>query len=141
MLDLEKLCTKKGIKITCEYGGASYNENFPNAHPYKRTLRKGDKQLTVPFYMGPAHSEEPTAADVLNCLISDTFAAENHNDWVSFAEEFGYLEKPSSYDYKPQKFTDQVRRAQKIYEQCVKMAPKVRHFLGNDFDALAGAEH
>ena len=61
--ELETLCI--ALRIRCE------------AHPYKVTLRKGNRRLTVPFFMGPTHSSEPTAADVLSCIVSDAHAGED----------------------------------------------------------------
>lgn len=141
--ELELLCDKKKVTIKSYYGGVPQNENFPNSHPYKCVLRFKNRQLAVPFYMGEAHTQEPTAADVISCLISDTRAAEDYPDWVDFADAFGYLRESDAYSFHKSdiRLADQVRKAQKVHQECVKMAPRIRHFLGDDFDKFANAEH
>lgn len=54
-----------------------------------RTLRN-DNALVTYFSQGSAHTEEPTAAEVLECLASDARAYEDVCDVLGFAREFGY---------------------------------------------------
>ena len=88
------------------------------------TLIYKNRKLTVPFYTGAA-IKEPTAADVLHCLISDTQSVENSNGFEDWATSLGY--DPDS------------RKAEKIYNDCVASSTKVRKLLGKDFDAFAKA--
>lgn len=81
--------------------------------------------LTVPFYQGLAHKRPPTAADVLYCLASDACAAESSfEDWCS-----------------DQGLDTDSRRAKRTFRACRALAPRVRRFLGEHFDAIASAEH
>jgi hypothetical protein len=67
--ELTKLCEELGITATSVYGTTKpLPENFRDCHPYTVTLRFGRRRMTVPFYMGSAHTDEPTASDVLGCL-------------------------------------------------------------------------
>lgn len=91
---------------------------------WKVTLTYKNRKLTIPFYTG-ASIKEPTAANVLYCLISDTRSVENSNGFEDWAVSLGY--DPDS------------RKAEKIYNDCVGSSTKVRKLLGKDFDAFAKA--
>lgn len=127
MSQLQALCDKLGIKCEATYGGVEPPEGEwgRSAHPYKVTLKFGRRRLTTAFFMGPAHTKEPTAADVLSCLISDGNVGEE--SFEDFCNSLGY--------------DVDSRRAEKTWRACVKMAPRVRRFLGDHFDAVANAEH
>jgi len=128
MTSLERLCAKRKVRIELQYGGVEIPEGWArDSHPWKVTLRYQGRQLTVPFFMGSALDREPTAADVLSCLVSDANAVEQARDFEDFCHDFGYD-------------TDS-RKAEKIYRQLETQAPKVRRFLGDDFETFAEAEH
>ena len=88
---------------------------------YSVTLTWGRLSMTVPFGMGPALREEPTAADVLNCLTSDASGYENARSFEEWASEYGYD-------------TDS-RKAEKIYRQVKEQTEQLRTFLGDSYDA------
>lgn len=72
--------------------------------------------MTIPFSMGPAHSHEPTVADVLECLASDYSGSDQaFEDW---AADLGY--DPDS------------RKAERTYQAVVRQARKLEQFLGPD---------
>ena len=141
--ELERLCLKYRITAECVYGAA---EPWPDewdgrqCHPGTVTLswygpegkRSGKQKLliiTVSFFQGEAHDHEPTAADVLSSLLIDA-AVEDHSSFEEWAANLGY--DPDS------------RKAARTYRGCVKMAPRVRAFCGNDdavLDELRDAEH
>jgi len=124
-MKLTTVCATLAISATVTYGGTVPEGWTPGTNPWKVTLRKGRKRLTVPFYTGPACKGEPTAADVLYCLASDVNAGEmTFRDFVS---EFGYDEDS--------------RKAEHTFKACARLAPKVRAFLGDDFDKVQQAEH
>ena len=54
-----------------------------------RTLAR-DFALVTYFSQGSAHTKDPTAAEVLECLASDARAFEDVEDVLGFAREFGY---------------------------------------------------
>jgi hypothetical protein len=123
---MEELCEKKGVKIKSRFGEAPTHPHMPYHDGYKVTLRYQKRQLTVPFYMGPAIGREPTAADVISCLISDAFAYENARDIDDFARDFGY---------------ERVSETLAAYEACKKTSPRIRHLLGDDFEEFTKAEY
>lgn len=90
-------------------------------HWYNVTLKRKGRQLTVPFGMGSALTDDPTAQDVLDCLLSDASGYENARSFEEWASEYGYD-------------TDS-RKAERVYEQVKTQTHKLRKFLGEDFDA------
>jgi len=73
---------------------------------------------TIWFSQGSAHTQEPTAAAVLDCLASDASAYENARDFGDFAAEIGYDEDS--------------RKAERIYTECGKTLENLRTWLGDD---------
>ncbi len=57
---------------------------------YRCTFRMGRRQMTVPFSQGPALLSEPTAVDVLDCLISAASGYINASNFEDWASEYGY---------------------------------------------------
>ena len=139
MSKLTALCETLKISADVKYSDKPVPENFaPGSVAYRVTLKlrahSGQtcgplaghpaRRLTVDFYCGPA-CNEPTAADVLACLVSDvTFGEESFED---FCSELGY--DPDS------------RKAEKTWKACKRMAPKVRRFCGGDLTVIQNAEH
>lgn len=121
---LDRLCDRLGIKCDSEYGAVELPEGWdPHAHPYKVVLRYKRRRLTAPFFMGSAHTREPSAADVLSCLVSDTYAGEQ--SFEDFCSDMGYdLDS---------------RKAESTWKACRSTAPRLRRFLGDDFDQVADA--
>lgn len=124
---LTRLCTKLAVTIENVYGNTEPREDEwkQTAHPWTCTLRISRRRLTVPFWQGSAHTKEPTAADVLSCLVSDADALD-----YSFEEWCGNF----GYD------TDS-RTAEKTYKACCKSGMKTRKFLGEHYEEFRGAEH
>jgi hypothetical protein len=127
MSELQKLCEQKHVRIKAVYGGVEPSPRFPAGHhPYKITLRYKGRQLTVPFFCGPAITREPSAADVLSCLISDGQCYENTEDIDEFHREFG---------------GDSIKETLRAYTACEKMSKKIKDFLGDDYELFANAEY
>lgn len=130
MSNLSNLCEEKGVKAKAVYGNKSADtgklEEWQRAaQPWTVTLRYQGRRLTVEFWQGQAHTEPPTAADVLSCLITDTDCGER--EFEEFCSDLGY--DPDS------------RKAESTWKACAKTAVKVRRLLGDDFDEFAVAEH
>jgi hypothetical protein len=89
------------------------------ANWYSVTLKRGRRTLTVPFGMGEALTGDPTAEDVLGCLLSDASSADQ--PFENWADDYGYD-------------TDS-RKAKQTYRQVQAQTAKLRRFLGDDFDA------
>jgi hypothetical protein len=120
---LKTLCSK--VKIESRYGGVEVPEGFaPGSHPYKVTLTYQRRRLTVPFFMGPALCEEPTAEGVLECLLSDASAGEM--TFEEFCSDFGY--------------DSDSRKAERTHRACVASRAGVLRLLGADFETFNRAE-
>ena len=129
MTELEKLCAAKGITIETKFLGIK--DGAPKYRAWTCTLvrefgfGKAQASLETAFSQGTAHTEPPTVGDVRSCLISDANVGAQTFD--EFCSDLGYD-------------TDS-RKAHAIWIRCAEVAPKVRAFLGDDFDAFANAEH
>jgi hypothetical protein len=123
---LSRVCEELRITIVSTYGAVPLPQDWArDAHPYKCVLRFDRRTLTVPFYMGSAHTEEPSAADVLMCLASDARCGED--SFEDFCSDLGYDQDS--------------RKAEKTWRACKAIAPRLRRFLGDSFDRVANAEH
>lgn len=128
MTPLERLCEREGVRIDATYGGAEVPSQAgwqPGTVGWKITLHYDKRQLTTSYYTGPAVEREPTAADVLSCLISDAQAGD-----YTFEQWCGDM----GYD------TDS-RKALATWEACRAMAPKLYKLLGARYDDFTRAEH
>lgn len=97
------------------------NPNAPDwqdAYHYKCVLRRGRRQMTTYFSMGYAHSNEPDAESVLDCLASDAASVENARSFEDWASELGY--DPDS------------RKAERTFNVCETQAAKLWQLLGDD---------
>lgn len=122
-------------RITAEFrDGAEPNDWFPEGVGYTATLRRGlgygaedpeediaprhasEYGLTTPFYTGGAWGE-PTAEDVLRCLILDAREYDNARDFEEWAEELGY--DPDS------------RKAEALYHQIGEARDELIEFLSD----------
>lgn len=117
MSAFERFCEAKRVRIDAEDGGVPLPDGWPaGTHPYKVTLRYQRRSMTTPFFMGPALERDPSAADVLACLLSDASCAESSfEDWCS---DLGY--------------DADSRKALSTYEACKATAVKLARFLGDD---------
>ncbi len=100
------------------------NQDWPARH-YRVTLLRGRKRMTVPFSCGLGIEREPTAADVLECLLSDYFTVNNglFDDWCA---ELGYD-------------TDS-RKAERTYTTVLRQSDRLSAFLGEALDVYLQAE-
>jgi len=84
-----------------------------------RTLTT-DRHVSGFFTQGSAHTEDPTAADVLGSLALDSLSAEDACDVLEFANEFGYdLDTDEGQD-----------RARKVYAACGDALRDLTNMLG-----------
>lgn len=116
----------KKVTVKAEYGNklaeqGNLDEWQRKAHPYTVTVKYDKKQMTIPFFMGMAHTSEPTAEDVMPCLASDYDIYQNY-EFEDFCNEFGYdLEDKNS---------------KKIFKMCEKNGKNVERVFGFDADLL-----
>lgn len=80
--------------------------------------REYTARMTAHFSMGYGHhGAEPTAADVLDCLASDSSSVDQ-SDFETWCGDLGY--DPDS------------RKAEKTYKACQHAAKRLKAFLGDD---------
>lgn len=97
---------------------ANPNMSGPGARHWVVTLRAGRFSMRVPFSQGSAHTEAPTAADVLDCMASDAAGYENARSFEEWCSEYGYD-------------TDS-RSAERIYHTVAKQSARLKAMLGAD---------
>jgi hypothetical protein len=116
----------KRVKITCKRAKVNpHMTDMPagSAH-WRCTLRYRGRQMTCPFSQGPAICREPTAEDLLECLLMDASGADQpFEDW---AGDYGYD-------------TDS-RKAERTHNACVAQTEKLKRLLGEDFDEFMAIE-
>ena len=116
---MKQFANRNKIRATVEW--ADSNPHMPdskNMNHFKVILRHAGRQMTLLFSQGYGISGEPTAADVLNCLASDSSSVENARSFEDWAADLGYD-------------TDS-RKAEKIFKACEIQATKIKKFLGED---------
>jgi len=90
---------------------------------WKVTLRYEGRIMSTPFYSGIGNTDAPTAADVLECLLSDASSADmDYDDWRG---EFGYEDEQT---------------ARRTYNAVVRQTAKLRSLLGDHFDEYVWPE-
>lgn len=118
---------KHRIRMTADLTDANPNmdDSTPEArdwqaHAYhwRCVLRAGRHQMTVIFSMGQALDHEPTAAEVLECLLSDAAGFENARGFEDWARDLGY--------------DVDSRKAERTYKTIEAQARKLRALLGVD---------
>lgn len=135
-MTLAAFCERHKITADVSYGAPPGEQGQDSewrrtANPWTVTLKFGRRRLTTGYWTGAAITDEPTAADVLGCLMLDASSVDDgapyprlFRDWC---DDFGYD-------------TDS-RKALAAYEACCKLAPKLRRFLGALYDDAQSAEH
>lgn len=111
--------------ITAEVSGLrdapAWAEGWPRGtNWYDVTLKMGRRRMTVPFGMGPAHTSEPDAADVLNCLASDAAGHENARDFADWCADYGY--------------EDDSETAEQVWRVTGSNTKALRRFLGDRYE-------
>lgn len=126
-ISLDRFISERRITSTAEW--TDRNPSMPDddwsraASHYRVTLRMGRKRLTVPFSMGPAHTNEPSTADVLDCLASDAAGIADGGDFESWCSDYGF--DPDS------------RKAEHTYNAIKRQSAALERFLGGvDYDTL-----
>ena len=118
-MNVKQFVNKNRIKARAEWADSNpHMADSQNMNHFKVTLKAAGRQMTLYFSQGYGISGEPTAADVLNCLASDSASVENARSFEDWASDLGY--DPDS------------RKAKKIFKACEKEAERLKKFLGND---------
>lgn len=91
---------------------------------WRVTLGYQGRTFSFDFWQGAAHFNPPTAADCLDCLLSDASAAEQtFEDWCSDIGE-----------------NSDSRKAEQTWKQCAKLGRKLKTLLGDHYAAFMQAE-
>lgn len=126
MSQLERFCELKGVTIDVTYGARLAWDKQADwqrqSNGYTCVLRYQKRKATFDFWMGSAHTREPTAADVLSALCYEVPAM-----FEEFCCEYGYSLDSIS--------------ALKTYRRCLRYQAKARRLLGADYDAFTSKEH
>lgn len=124
MPTLSELVSEHRITLTLAAGEPDENFNQPGAHHFKATLHCGGRRMTVPFHTGAGWDKDPTAADVLDCLLSDANSAEeSFEDWCA---DLGY--------------DSDSRTAERTYKTCQSIRVRLQKLLGNLYDVCMYSE-
>lgn len=134
-IQLKDLVKTLDITVKAELVGSrpGAGEWTPGSSHWHVLLLRGvngeKKSLCTYFTMGPALKGPPSVADVLSSLVLDASCGEMSLE--EYLEEFatGYLKAKD------------VTRALRAHETCQALAPRLREFLGGDFEAVQTAEH
>jgi hypothetical protein len=93
---------------------------------YKVELRYQGRRAQFPWKQGEGITTDPTAADVLEAILSDCAGYDNSADFEDWAGQDGYD-------------TDS-RTAERVYRAVEKQRAKVARLLGNDYEAAVFPE-
>ncbi len=125
MTTMKEFIEQNKITLTSERTDSNPNmDDSSKMDHWKCTLRQPDgRRMTVTFSKGSGHhGEEPEAAEVLDCLASDSSGIENAQSFEDWCGEYGYD-------------TDS-RKAEKIFKTCERQAEKLKAFLGHLYKTL-----
>lgn len=124
MTKLSTLAAKVRADVAWADANPNMNDMPAGSRHYRVRLRYKGRQMTVPFSCGPAIEHEPSAEDVLECLLSDSSGAdEAFEDWC---DDLGY--------------DSDSRRAERTYKLIQAQAIKTRNLLGDEYDSFMAAE-
>ncbi len=129
---LDQLCKSLRLTATVTYGlppseqSKAHDEWKRKSNPWTVVLKFQGRRMTVPFWTGSALTSEPTAADVLHCLLCDASSVEG-STFHAWCDDLGYS-------------SDSIQ-ARDTFLACERLAAKVHKLLGDSFDTFRGAEH
>lgn len=93
MTTIDAFITEQKITMTVKSRDATPDESESfgaGASHWTCTLRIGRRRMSTPFSMGAAHTTEPEARDVLNCLASDALTVGFAASFEEWCAELGY---------------------------------------------------
>lgn len=131
VISIEQFITGNRISMTAErvdrnpyMADSDSMDNWKVVLTRRRSYGGGDRsgqiiaKMTTYFSMGMGHhGKEPKAADVLDCLASDS-ASVDQQEFEGWANDLGY--------------DSDSRQAEKIYKACEHGAARLKRFLGED---------
>jgi hypothetical protein len=126
-MDQERAASALGVRAAVREGAEPREDWQGDADAWTVTLRYQGRRLTVPFFKGIGHhGAEPTADEVLECLLLDASGFENARDFEDFCAEYGYD-------------TDS-RTAERVYRDVERQTAGLKRLLGADFERALWGE-
>lgn len=114
----------KKVNVNAEYGVKTdwdkLDEWQQKAHPYTVTIKYDRKQMTVPFFMGPALTNEPDEETVMPCLATDYYSGDM--SFEEFCAEFGNDEDS--------------RKAEQTWKACQRNKKNMDRVFGSDIASI-----
>ena len=122
MTTLQEFITAHGITATATPtdGNPNMTDMPAGSRHWSVLLSRADtdKKMIVKFSQGPAHTEPPTAMNVLNCLASDAAGWDNAPNFEDWCGEYG--------------FDTDSRKAERAFNAVEKQSRKLEAFLSPD---------
>ena len=113
-------CIRMRVEVVTENPGMP---EWKDARHYVCHFRHIGRTLKTYFSMGLELTEQPTAAEVLDCLASDAAAVENVSTFEEWCGEYGY--------------DVDSRKAEKTFRSARKQTQRLRTFMGeSDYQDL-----
>ena len=114
-----------------------YDEEDKNRSPYgvkyandRRyftvTLTYRGRRMRVDYHQGSAWKTDPTAAEVLDCIVSDSVSYDNARNFEDWASDYGY--------------DIDSRRAERLYRDVQRQRDDLVGLLGSEYRAFCEAE-
>lgn len=128
MTTLKTFARTNNLRADVKYGAdeKAHARMGRDMTPWTVTLKMKGRQMTVPYFTGSAITSDPTAVDVLDCLLSDATGYDNARGFEDWASEYGYD-------------TDS-RKAEDTYKVVEAQSKKLRTFLGNLYTVAVDCE-
>lgn len=127
MTTLQDLIQRDGIRATV--GPGESPEWAPRRFTVTLTRPDGGR-LVTPFGQGAAHTEEPTAMQVLDSLLSDAHSVLNARDFDEWAGEYSY----------PMETPGERRDARRAWNAVTRQTGLLAAFLDGALDEYMGAD-
>jgi len=129
MTTFEEFISIKRISMVASYADHNPNmiEGGENMDHWRCVFKMGRRSLTIYFSMGMAHNgKEPTAADVIACVVSDARGIDYCRSFEDWCSDYGYD-------------TDS-RKAERIFKVCERLAKSLKRFLAGEYEGLLQCE-
>jgi hypothetical protein len=98
---------------------------------YSCRLVYQNRVMTVDFWQGQGIKSDPSAQDVLDCLLSDASSFDNARDFEDWASEFGF-----NIEEDP----ELLKRDRKIYSNVRRQTERLKKLLGKHYEEFLEAE-
>lgn len=123
MMTLQERCDEHRIEMTATYVDHVAEGEWPHDE-WLCTLKAPDREpMDVPMRMGLGHHcNEPTREEVLQCVLTDATTVANGETFSEWCRELGY--------------SDDSRKAERMYAAVIRQTKRLRKFLGPAFDTF-----